>query len=205
MTTKKSSTATKKTNVKVPPIVYAAFGLLVVGFLAGFFIANLASPQIKVTTETVSEQLIKCQDLVTAKLDYSGLVTYEEGHVKFIDKKGFTMKYNAEINVGVDLSAAKVGVDGKEITIDLPKSELKSVSIDPNSLEFYDQEYSLFNWQNRSDTATALELAKEDAQKKVEEKDLLSEADDQAKTAVEALFSPLCGDGAYTLNVNVTQ
>lgn len=198
---KRKSSSSGSSSIQLPTSVYAAFGLIVIGFVACLFWTKLTSPQITVNSSTVTEQLTKCQDLVTAKLEYTGLVTYEEGHISFIDKKGFTMTYNADVNAGVSLGDAKVDVEGTDINIQLPKATLKSISIDPDSLKFYDQKFALFNWQNREDTQSALKIAKKDAESKVNDSKLLEQADEQAKTAVEALFSPLTGEGAYKLTV----
>lgn len=202
MAKKKSSSSSSSSSVKLPNFVYTAIGLMAIGFIACLVWTKLISPQVTIDTTTVTAQLEKCQDLVTAKLQYRGLVTYEEGKITFIDKKAFTMQYDATVSAGVDLSKAKVDVTEDTINIELPKSEMKSIEIDPESIQFYDQQYALFNWQNRSDTAEALTIAKEDAQKKVDESDLLEQADEQARTSVETLFSILTdNENGWKLNI----
>lgn len=185
----------------MPKSWQGAFGLIVVGFIACLVWTKLIAPQVTVTTETVTQQLMKCEELVTAKLQYTGLVTYQEGNIALIDKKAYTMQYDATVSAGIDLSQAKVDVDEDTISIDLPKSTLKSIQIDPDSIQFRDQQYALFNWQNRSDTVEALKIAEEDAKKKVDENDLLTQADEQARTTVETLFSILTGENGYKLEI----
>lgn len=188
-------------NVKLPNFVYAAIALIAVGWIACLVWTKLTTPTVTIDTQTITAQLMKCEDLVTAKLLYTGQVSYEEGEIAFINKKAFTMQYDATVSAGVDLANAAVDVDENTISIELPKSTLKSIEIDPDTIDIYDEQKSLFNWQNRSDTTEALKIAKEDAQKKVDESDLLAQADEQARSTVETLFSILTGENGYTLNV----
>lgn len=188
-------------NVKLPTFLYAAVALIAVGWIACLVWTKLWAPTVTIDTNTITAQLMKCEDLVTAKLLYTGQVSYEEGEIAFINKKAFTMQYDATVSAGVDLANAKVDVSDSVISIELPKSTLKSIEIDPDTIEIYDEQKSLFNWQNRSDTTEALKIAKEDAQKKVDESDLLTQADEEARNTVETLFSILTGENGYTLNV----
>ena len=84
---------------------------------------------------------------------------YENGDIDFITKKAFTMVYDAEVRAGVDLAQARVEVSGNAITVSLPAPQLLGIEIDPNSLEFYDSSFALFNWENKQDTAEALKVA----------------------------------------------
>lgn len=179
----------------------AAIALIAVGFLASQLWTRMSTPTVRMDTTTVTQQLERCQDLVTAKLEYRGLVTYEEGDIDFINKKGFTMIYDADVAASVDLSKADVAVDGRNVTIKLPHAKLESVSIDPDSLKFYDEKFALFNWQNKTDTAEALKLANKDAESKVDKTSLLKTADKQAKKAIESMLAPFTGDDGYTVTI----
>lgn len=201
MAKKKSSSDASLGNVKLPNFVYSALGLIAIGFIACLVWTKLTTPQVTIDTTTVTAQLMKCEELVTAKLQYTGLVSYEEGKISFIDKKAFTMQYDSTVSAGVDLANAKVDVTDNVISIELPKSTLKSIEIDPDSIQIYDEKFALFNWQNRSDTTEALKIAEQDAQAKVDDSDLLTQADEQARTTVETLFSILTGENGYTLKV----
>ena len=179
----------------------AAIALIAVGFLASQLWERMSAPTVRMDTTTVTQQLERCQDLVTAKLEYRGLVTYEEGDIDFINKKGFTMIYDADVAASVDLSKAEVAVDGRSVSIKLPHAKLESVSIDPDSLKFYDEKFALFNWQNKTDTAEALKLADKDAESKVDKTALLKTADKQAKKVIASMFAPFTGEGGYEVAV----
>lgn len=197
--------ATESHRVRLPHIVYIilAVALVACGVLASQLWQRMSEPTVHLDTTTVTTQLEKCQDLVSAKLEYRGLVTYEEGDIDWINKKGFTMVYDATVSAGVDLSEAEVSVDGRNISIVLPRAKRQSLSIDPDSLTFYDEKFALFNWQDRTDTAEALKLAEKDVKAKVAKSKLIKTANKQAKQTVETLFAPLTGEDGYTLSVTV--
>lgn len=197
----------KKRGFRPPRIVYIllAVALIAVGFMGSQMWNNAREPHVRVDTTTVTSQLVRCQKLVTAKLEYRGLVKYEEGDIDLINKKGFSMIYDATVSASVDLKKAKASVNDRTIKIELPSAERESVSIDPDSLEFYDEKRALFNWQNRADTAKALEYAKKDAEEKIKKGDLIEKADEQAVSAIKTLFSPLTEDGAYKLEVTIAE
>lgn len=199
---KKSSSSSSESSIKLPNFVYSAIGLIAIGFIACLVWTKLTTPQVTIDTNTITAQLMKCEDLVSAKLLYTGQVSYEEGEIAFINKKAFTMQYDATVSAGVDLSKATVNVEDGTISIVLPKSTLKSIEIDPDTIQIYDEQKALFNWQNRSDTTEALKIAKDDAQAKVDASDLLAQADEEACSTVETLFSILTGENGYTLKVS---
>lgn len=180
----------------------AAVALVALGFLASQLFNKVMEPSVSLSATSIQEQLTESSDLATAKLEYRGLVRYESGDIDFLTKKGFTMVYDAEIRAGVDLSQAAVSVDGHDIIVQLPMADVQTVSIDPDSIEFYDESFALFNWENKNDTAEALVLATEDASGKVDQINMIEQANEQAKTVVESLLKPFTqGDGAYTVTV----
>ena len=183
--------------------IIVAVALVAAGFALARYEDSLGEPKVSLDAVTVAEQLEGCQELACAKLEYRGFVTYEEGEIDWLTKTGFTMVYDATVRAGVDLSEAEVTVDGSQITIVLPPATIQTVEVDADSLEFYDEKYALFNWQERDDTATALELAEENALEVAEEDGLIEAAEEQAVEVIETLFSPFTADGVYTLTVTI--
>ncbi|WP_102379503.1 DUF4230 domain-containing protein [Raoultibacter timonensis] len=179
-----------------------AVALVVLGFVGSQVWNKAMEPSVSLSATSIQEQLTETSELATAKLEYRGLVRYENGDIDFLTKKGFTMVYDAEVKAGVDLSQASVDVNGRSITVQLPMAEVQSISIDPDSIEFYDESFALFNWENKQDTTEALVLAKDDAEGKVDQVSMIEQANGQAKTVVESLLAPFTqGDNAYTLTV----
>lgn len=176
-------------------------GLGVFGTLA---VQRMIEPTVHLTATSIQEQLEQSSELATAKLEYRGLVRYENGDIDFLTKKGFTMVYDAEVRAGVDLSQAAVSVNGRAITVRLPQAQMQGIEIDPNTIEFYDSSFALFNWENKQDTADALKVALQDAEVKVDQTKMLDQANEQAHRLIENLLHPFTeGEGAYTLTVEM--
>jgi hypothetical protein len=93
--------------------------------------------------------------------------------------------------------------DTRTISITLPKATLQSVSVDPDSLRFFDTESSLFNSNEVQDTAEALKHAKKSAANKATKSELLQEADKQAKQIVEKAYSPIAKADGYKVQVQL--
>ena len=180
----------------------AAVALVALGAFGALGVQRAFEPNVALSSTSIQEQLSNCSELATAKLEYRGLVRSEDGDIDFINKKSFSMVYDAEVRAGVDLSQARVEVDGRNVTVSLPAPQMFGIEIDPNSIEFYDSSFALFNWENKKDTADALIVAQQDAEGKVNQSNLLSEARDQAHALVESLLSPFEeGDNAYSVNI----
>ena len=115
------------------------------------------------------------------------------------------VSYTHLIKAGIDLSKAQVDVSGETITVTLPKAVIQDVVIDPDSLEFYDEKIALFNPQNKEDTVTALQAAKEDAEKNAADSDLLTTADEQARRLIQELLTPVTQDSDKEYNIVFSQ
>ena len=183
-------------------LAVAAVALVALGVFGTLAVQRTFQPSVSLSSTSIQEQLSNCSELATAKLDYRGLVRYEEGDIDFINKKAFSMVYDAEVRSGVDLSQAHVEVSGNAVTVTLPAPQMFGVEIDPDSIEFYDSSFALFNWESREDTSEALKLAQSDAEGKVDQTGMLDQARSQAHSLVENLLSPFTeGEGSYEVRV----
>lgn len=191
-------------KIRTLVIIIAALALIAVGFLSAKLISKNEN-KVTVSATSIEERLTKCSSLTTARLDYRGIIKYSDGDIQFINKKSFSMIYDAHIKAGVDLSKASVTVDGNTIKIAVPDPEIQDITVDSNTLEFYDEQFALFNWTDKSDTAKAIEYAKEDALTKAEATDILTQAKEQAKTVIETLLSPVTSDSANSYQVEFTE
>ena len=172
----------------------ASIALITVGFLGARLLEK--EDNMKVSASSIEEKLSKCSDLTTARLDYRGIIRYEDGDIQYINKKSFSMIYDAHIKAGIDLSQAKVSVNGKKITVTIPKPEIQDIVVDPDSLEFYDEKLALFNWTKKEDTAKAMKAAKEDADQKAAQTELIQQASEQARTVITTLLIPVTEEGS---------
>ena len=185
-------------KVKAALGVVAVVAAMVVGIVAYRAVGGFFEPKAELTNTVVSRQLETMQDLTTAR-------EFSEGNIAHVNQKKFTMFYSYEIRAGVDLSKAKIAVDNDNhvISITLPKADLQSVSVDPDSLRFFDEQTSLFNDAEVSDTAAALQDAKKTAANKATKSDLLKEADKQAKKVVQNAYAQIAKTDGYKVEVQV--
>lgn len=182
-------------------VVVASVALIMVGFLGARLLEK--DNDVKVSAVSIEERLSKCSDLTTARLDYRGIIRYEDGDIQYINKKSFSMIYDAQIKAGIDLSQTEVSVSGRKITVTIPKPEIQDIVVDPDSLEFYDEKLALFNWTKKEDTAKAMEYAEEDAEEKAAHTELIKQASEQAKTVITTLLVPVTEDSGeeYTFEI----
>lgn len=196
-------TAVKENPLAIGKILLVVIALvvgIVIGFIGDRWLINTTGP--KVTTEDIQQQIFEVSELATEELDYSGMVHYTEGNIKYLTEKAFTMTYTAKVKAGVDLSKAQISVDGQTINVVLPKAEMQSIEIDPNSLQFQDEQRALLNWSSRDDTSQALQIAQDNAKEKVDENDLITKAQETSNKLITNLLKPFTLDGmGYTVNV----
>lgn len=180
--------------------VVCVVSLIMIGVLSVKLLEAKKEPT--VTTSVITAQLKNMSDLTTSQLQYRGIVRYEEGNIVFINKKSYTMLYEAKVKAGIDMSKISVEANKKKIQVTLPKATIQDTVIDSDTLEFYDEKNSLFNWEEKQDTVNALQLAKEDAKSRIDDTKLLEQAQSQAKILIESLFLPLTQEG-YELEIQV--
>ncbi len=151
-----------------------------------------------VDEEFISGKLENISELTTQKLTYSGLLQVEKGKIPFITKNGFIMVYTAQLEAYIDLSLAEINCNEKTVTIELPAAQLKRPHVLSETIEFYSEKYSLFNW-DKKDVTDAIALAENDVRKKGDTTQLLTQADNNAKLLVENMFMELVGDKQLTV------
>lgn len=163
--------------------------------------------QATITAEQVEEQLEKCNDLTTAKLTYKGIVNFTEGQIKYITQNSFNMMYTADIVAGVDMTKVTVDVvqpangNPGKVVVNVPKPTIQTVTIDPDSLEFYDQKWALFNKTANTDVQDALKAAEADARANFGKKELIATAQEQADEVIRGFVQSVLPNG-YELEMN---
>lgn len=188
--------------------------LLILALGAGYLMltGHVANPfevkkQATITAEEVEEQISKAADLSTAKLTYKGIVNFTEGQIKYITQNSFNMMYTAEVVAGVDLEKVTVDVqepaDGNpgKVIVNIPKATVQTVTIDPDSLEFYDQKWALFNKNANTDVQDALKAAEQDARQNFGKKELIATAQEQADEVIKGFVQSVLPEG-YELEIN---
>lgn len=150
----------------------------------------------KITVSYISGKLEKASELTTAKLKYTGIADYDDNGVTFINKGAFTMVYNATVRAGIDMKEVKKEVDENKrlITITIPKARILDVKIDPSSIKYYDESFSLFKSDEKESANKAQALAEKAAKKESAKSGILEMADQQSETLIKGILQG-CVDG----------
>lgn len=170
--------------------------VLVVTFLSGMLVNekwhNWKEDQ-KISTGYVSGKLEDVGELTTQKLTYTGVVTLSKGDIPFINKSGFTMKYNATANAGMEIEEFDIKVKKDKVVVTIPHATFQDVVVDPDSIEFYDEKFSLFNRYGKEGTAEAVSEAKKDVAKNADCDELLIRADENAEELIHRILDDSVG------------
>ena len=164
----------------------------VVGFKICTVIYEKQKPQI--TTTYISGKIDSVSELTTAQMEYKGLVVYSDGNIPFLTQKGFSMIYTAKIRAGVDVSQIQINVTDEQVIITVPDAVIQSVDVDPDSIEFYDEKYALFNWSDKEDVVDTLSVAKEDATANADATELIEKAHAQTISILRSILEDSIGD-----------
>lgn len=157
--------------------------------------------QPKVDAKGLMERLEESSELTVEKNYYTGIAKFSEGSVPLINKNSFAMKYEAEIDAGFRLEDVTIEVTDNEVFVTVPKAEILSIDIDPDSLEFYDNKVSLFKTDRKEATKKALQIAQKDAEENATKKGLLEAADKRA----EVIFKGILEGGVGNRDIVVLQ
>ena len=173
-------------------LIVVAVALIMGGVWLKTFLFGKSEP--KITTDYITGKLDVASELTTAELNYTGLVTFQDGSIPFLTKKGFTMKYTATVEAGIDFSKIEVDVGGKTVKVTLPETEIQSVKVDPNSIDFYDESFALFNWKDNEDVSDAIARAEADIQANADMENLKKKSEEQTEKLIRGLLEGAIGE-----------
>ena len=181
--------------------------LAIVCFAVGFFSGGREEKAPVLSSITVETQLQQISQLATVRYSYTNMGQFENSNEFYGIKLPFTTKrfivaYDGVILAGVDLTGAQVTVTDQKVTVSLPAPQILSHEVDPDSLEVFDETTSIFNPLTIEDYNGFQADQRGVMEEKAIQSGLLTQAGDQAKTAVTGLISPLLQEG-QTLDVAV--
>lgn len=151
--------------------------------------SKIVKKEPRLSSEFISGKIREVSDLIAAELIYSGMLKVTQGQIPFITEKGFTMTYSANIRSSIDISKILIEVNGNNVSIQLPDSVIHSIDVDPDSINFYDNKYSLFNWHDKGDVVEAIRAAKADAEKNADIELLKRKAEKNARKVLSEVLS----------------
>ena len=178
------------------------FGVLlaIICFAVGFFSGWRQEKAPVLSSITVENQLQQISQLATVRYSYTNMGQFENSNEFYGIKLPFTTKsfivaYDGTIIAGVDLTQAKVAITDQKVTISLPAPQILSHEVDPNSLEVFDETTSIFNPITIEDYTGFQADQQGVMEEKAIQSGLLTQAKDQAETAIGGLTTPLLQEG----------
>lgn len=183
-------------GLKLKIVIVIMVVLIVAAGVVGFKICTVMyeKQQPQITTTYISGKIDSVSELTTAQMEYKGLVVYSDGNIPFLTQKGFSMIYTAKIRAGVDVSQIQIQVTDEQVIITVPDAVIQSVDVDPNSIEFYDEKYALFNWSDKEDVVDTLSVAKEDATANANATELIENANAQTSSILRSILEDSIGN-----------
>lgn len=153
----------------------------------------------KVDTTALIATLQESSELTTAKLTFRGLAEYEDTGIKILNRADYKMLFRATARIGIDIKEVQIDreIMGKSIIVRIPKATVLDVKIHTgkDDIVFYDEEFALFNVDEKEDQNAMIELAEKSAIKEIQEMGSLKMANDQAAALIKGILANAIPDG----------
>lgn len=146
--------------------------------------------RLTITTKSSLEKIIEINKLSTIEYTYNAIVAkYKDDEVKD-DNVEYYVAYNGKVTAGIDFNEVNIDVNYKEkkIYITLPNVEIHEINVDMGTLDYIYEENTS---EKDSISQEAYKLCKNDLRERAKnETELLVNANENAKSAIEALIKP---------------
>lgn len=168
-------------------MTFRVIGIILIGAIV---VILLYRNQTEVYSRDIKAELSVASELTTAKLEYSGYKLYSDEGIPFLTKANFLMVYDATVRAGIDVNDAEIEVDNDKniIWLTIPKAEIQDIKVDLNSIKFYDEKFSLFNFNEKEDGVKAQALAEIEAKEKASKMGILELADKQSEAIIKGIL-----------------
>lgn len=181
-------------------VLLSVIGIVVLGFVAGWFIGkntSFFSPKSDVSSSVVIENIEKVLKLTTIESTMSELYKYQDYYSFDLSpfRKKALLRVNAKVAAGYDFKKFNMKVDSSKkqvILTGFPSPEI--LSIDHN-LDYFDLEQGMFNSFTNEDYNHINTNAKEYIRKVALNKGLLTEAENHKKELIDLWTLMLRGMG----------
>ena len=150
------------------------------------------------TSPVVVEGIQDLNQLATVRWRESVVVTRQSGGTeleRFLTGEKVLLVATGDVEAGVNLASLgrdDVQVDGKKVTIRLPKPEVLSTSLDEDKTRVYDRDFGLLNLRPDDDL---VEEARAEAVDRIEQsardEDILDQANQNAENSIRAFVTSL--------------
>lgn len=167
-------------------------GIIILGIILLLNLMRMNNEnRLTINTKSSLEKIIEINKLSTIEYTYNAIVTkYKNDEVKEGNVE-YYVSYEGKVTAGVDFNEVTIeDIDYKlkKIYIKLPEVEIHETSVDMGTLDFI-REKSLS--EKDSISQEAYKLCKNDLRQRAEnETELINNANENAKSAIEALIKP---------------
>ena len=159
---------------------------------------------ISTSSETIRDGLSNMGVLITQEYYFTQVETYTKEKNIFLiipSSSGFMYSYDGAVFAGVDFE--KIGVqtdeDRKVVTVDLPPSEIQTVTIDRDTFKIYSEKESIWNPLMLEDYNISLAEFEDAAKEKALGSGILERSDQQAQKLVSEFIVSLPATNGYTV------
>lgn len=179
---------------------------ILIAFVGGMFFANKQTEP-EITSTLIQNRIEQASDLVTTKYHYEKVGKFENslslnGWSIPLTNKNFILTFEGEIQLGTDLSKAKVDIKDSTIYVTVDKPTVISNSIDESSIEVYDETKNIFNPISVNDYKKFAVEQKETALSEAKKKGLMKTAQENTKKSVKDIISIIPDTDEYTIEVS---
>lgn len=200
----KEKISNKSIKNKLHILIIAA--IIIVSIIAIFSLSQ--KNKATITTRSTLEKVMEISDLSTIEYTYNAIVTkFKDDTVEDMkDKKDksnveYYVSYEGKVNAGIDFKDISVSIVDKTISIKLPEAKINNTDVVYESMEYI---YVDKPQENTSISQEAYKLCQNDLSiRAANEKDMLDNAKDNAKSAVEALLKPWIESISDTYKVEI--
>ncbi len=193
---KKVVVSFRKRTVWIPALVLAVLLAVVIVWI------SFPKADTKVLLGVVQES----SELTTAKIKFTSKTNYEDSGVAFINKSNFIMLYDAEVRVGIDVEKVKIRTNNfkKIVYVEVPRAKVLDVKVDIDSIQYFDEKFSLFNFNKKEDSNNAIAMAEKSVEADLNKMGIIPLADKQSETLIVGLLTNAVPKG-YTIEVEIME
>ena len=189
-----------KTLRRVAILILVCLAAGAVCFLAGRFTGGKAEKEPEISAVVLEGQLSQISELASVSYAYTNMGQFEDSNDFYGMKVTFTTKkciltYDGVIKAGVDLSQARVTVDGQKVHVRLPEAKILSHEIDADSVRIFDEKTSVFNPFTVEDFTGFQAEQQRVMEEKALAKGLLEEAQKKAADSIKMLLTQALPEG----------
>ena len=154
------------------------------------------SAEPSLAAETITAKIEAASDLVTSKVTLKGVAEFSDGGWWFFNKGDFVLVYTSEVKAGIDVKKVDLTVDDgqKIVYIYVPKAEILSVKILPESIKYYNESFALLNFDKKEDANRAQKMAEEVAEKDALGAGVLEAANTQSEILIRGILEEVVGN-----------